>query len=230
MNIKVMSYFEAANFLNKIKQTLTETDRFQKEAIVNKMISEILILIERQGQEKYEIEDYSRINQKINLDFGLGKGYSLINKKSESKLFYRKALRRLDKLIKDEKITHSLLRSREILYKEDDHYRIHNIKLFSKSLFEKIIILNEKIEMFDLRLRILIGVEDLEKSSRMEAKKKVIDKLIELHLNIIGLFEEELNKKYEQSVKEKYKAFIVYLIYQIYKLIKKKESKKIKNI
>ena len=67
---------------------------------------------------RQEIEEYSKINQIINLEFGLGKGYSLLNKKSESKLFYGKALRRLDKLINDENIIQSLIKSRDTLYKE----------------------------------------------------------------------------------------------------------------
>ena len=222
VNIKIMNYFEAANFLNKINKTLTKSDIFQKETIVNKMITEILMLIERQKKMRQEIEEYSKINQIINLEFGLGKGYSLLNKKSESKLFYGKALRRLDKLINDENIIQSLIKSRDTLYKDKNHYKIQNIKIFSQSLFEKIIVLNEKLELFDLRLRILMGVEELEKSSRSEAKLKVIDKLITLHLYLVELFENELNQNYEESIATKYQAFIIYLIYQVYKLIEKK--------
>jgi hypothetical protein len=164
----------------------------------------------------------------MGLEFGLGKAYSLINKKAESKLFYGRALRRLDKIINVNKYIPSLLRSRNTLYKEEDYYKIQNIKIFSKSMFEQIIILNEKIELFDLRIRILSAVEDLEKSDRMEAKKKVYVKIIELHLDLIKIFDKELeNEKIEKNIKEKYSAFIVYLIYQVFKLfIKTKTSLK----
>ncbi len=226
INIRIMDYFEAANYLNKIKYSLNENDTIQKEIIANKMISEILLLMDRKDKMKHDIENYSKIYQKINLEFGLGKAYSLVNKKTESKLFYGRSLRRLDKLIKDNTIRQSLLRSREILYKEENHYKIQNIKLFSQSLFEKVIVFNEKIELFDLRMRILESVEDLEKSNRIEAKNEILKSLIELHLNLIELFENELNQKYEQNVREKYKAFIIYLLYQVYKLMKKKKNKK----
>jgi len=223
INIKIMDYFQAAYYLNKITDTINDDEKIEKENILNKIIFEISNQLELFKKNKIKLKEYTQRNLKVNLNYGLGRTYSLYNKVKERKLFFQKALRLLDKIFDDSSLIPSLLKGKKVLYKDNDIYRIQNLEIFSEDFFEKVICTREKIELLELKKRIVNDFEYLEENNEKSIENELINLLMDLYEQLILSFENELssenlkNKKAD-LIRCKYLGFCVYLIYQIFKL------------
>ncbi len=229
VNIKITSLYEAANYLQKIKKTIIDADIEKKKSNLNKFIVEINKQIDLLNNYQIKIQEYSQRVLKIHFYHGLSKGYALLNEKKEAKFFLEKALTDLDKVFQDESLIPSLIKSKKILFKEEKMFKIQDIEIYSKEFFEKVIVLLEKIDLLDLKERILLDLKDLaEFNEELIKKEKDLPKLlVKLCDNLIDLFEKEIasetdKEKLTNLMKTKYLAFCIHMIYQIYKILNKK--------
>jgi len=224
INTKIMCYFQAASYLDKIKKSHTELDEIEKESILNKVIFEISNQLDKLKQEKQDVEEYSINVLKVNLLYGLGRAHYLLKNNKEGELFYIKCLRKIDDILLDSTLTKSLLKSKEKLYKNEDIYKIHSIEIFSRDLFEKVVILNERIDLLELKIRIYTDLDRFnDKTEGHELNiEEVISYFVGSCLNLKELHEsaispENRNEDLIESITEKYKAFSVFCCYQIIK-------------
>ncbi len=229
INIKITCLYEAANYLHKIKKTLTDVDLEKKNSILNQFIVEVKNQVDLLNNNQIKIQEYSQRVLKVHLYHGLSKGYTLLDEKKEIKFFLEKALNDLEKIFQDESLIPSLIKSKKILFKEEKMYKIQDITIYSKEYFEKVIVLLEKIDLLDLKEKILLDLKDLtELNAEFAKKEKELPKmLVKLCDDLIYLFESEIASEAAQenltdSIKAKYMAFCVHMTYQIFKTLNKK--------
>ena len=224
INIKIMSYFKAVKYLNKIQKTSTGLDEIEKESILNKLIYEISNQLDKLKENKLVLGGFSKYVLRVNLEYGLGRAHYLLKQTRECKLFFLKCLRDIEFIFKESDLTRSLLKSKETFYKDGNIHKIQSLEIFSRELFEKVVVINEKIELLELKSRVISDLGEISDKSEFGVFKpeEISHNLINLYLNLIDLYEKEISnqtikKQLIESISEKYKAFCVFYSYQIIK-------------
>jgi len=224
INIKILSFFEAVKYLDKINKSTTELDDFEKESILNRIISEITTQLDNLDNNENKTGTYSSLALRINLLYGLGRAYYLLGENLECKLYFSKCLSKINTLLEDKNLINSLLESKETLYREKEIYKIQGLEILTREFFEQVVITNEKIELMELKSRIISDLKKLNETTETEELKNRIQ-LVALYLNLIEFHEYEITNKdgkppLIESIKEKYKAYCVFYCYQIIKILR----------
>ncbi|MHA1436205.1 MAG: hypothetical protein ACTSPD_01385 [Promethearchaeota archaeon] len=227
--LKIINYLKSITYLDKIKDSISDFNIINKNSIVNKLIYELksqIDLLNKNGN----LNDYSKKKVKLNLYFGLGKVYKLVDDINTSNFFLNKALKFSEKITNDSTMIPLLLKSSMILYKEQSYYRVQNIEFLNKNFFKKYLIISEKIELLNLKIQILSDLNQLN-PNKVKNPENYIKNLIENYKELIILFKDEINnsilkEEISESIKTKYIAYCIYLYYQIIKLILRKKEKR----
>ncbi|MHA1146840.1 MAG: hypothetical protein ACTSR8_01190 [Promethearchaeota archaeon] len=229
-SIKITKLFESINFLYKIKETLTKKDKIKRKLLINNIIYEIDTQKKFLKNNRIEMTFYNRVVSTLNLDYLLARIHIFLNKEKESKLFFFKALRSLEKLFKNPDLADLILENKRILYScnaHEDLYKIQNIKITNDRLFVELLYSLELINLLEVKYQILIEIKKIGIDQReiLVKEQEINNELSEGHEKVINYIQKELDlnsSKINEKLKNKYIAFCIFHVYQIYKLQKKK--------
>lgn len=230
--IKIASYLTAVRYLNCISRTLTQKDEELKKSILNKVIVEISTQINAINRKQEEEKgQYSQKLLKINLYLGLGKAYGFLNEKKNGLFFYNKILKELDNLFKDPVLIPSIVKSKTILYKIENYYKIQDIEIYSKEFFEQTVVLLEKFDLFDLKAQVISELNELEDNNENKASidEDLFENIVRFCEQLINSFEKELlnsqsRNQLTKTIQNKYYAFCTHYIYQCVKKVGTKKK------
>ena len=224
--LKIVQYFQAINYLEKIKVELKPNDDKIKQIMANKIITISLRILKKFKDKKLNLK-FTDKKHKINLNYHMGKAYKILNKKEQAQIFLEKAIRALEKLEKEPSFEDEILESKRLLHKDDGYYRIHNIRIFSEKSFKEITGLLERIDFLELKEKLVNNLNDLDLKERKDYEKpeKISQKIIMYYQKLIDLFNDKTKKIEEASLRNnKLKALIVFFLYKSYKILKKREK------
>ncbi|MFW5895345.1 MAG: hypothetical protein ACOCT9_01245 [archaeon] len=228
-DIKLIKYFQAISYLNKVKENIKEGDQETKRILANRIITVGLRILNEIKDTDEEKISFSEKKHLINLYYQLGKAYRILNKKEQSGIFLGKSIRSLKKILKEPFFEEILFQSKKILHKDDGYYRFLGVRLLSGKVFKQVASLLERIEILNLQTKIVEEFNDLSLDNLKPYRehRDISNQIIDYYQQLIKIFKGELNENpnpTDELLKQKYRALCVFFYYKIYKLLKKKEK------
>ncbi|MHA1272392.1 MAG: hypothetical protein ACTSQS_03035 [Promethearchaeota archaeon] len=223
--VKILSYFEALRFLFKIKNPKIDEIK-ERNNIANSLIYEISEEKRIIQKKRAKMSQFAKYLTEINMEYTLGKIYYFLKENIEIKHYFLSAFEKLNHLFSRIDLKFLILKSKDLIFQDDEVYTIFNVEITSKELYEELVFQLELIDLLELKREILIDLKDIGEIQEDFNKqlKSIFDDLKNIYIYIINLLLTEI-KKFEPNITKEteFYSLCIYFLYQYYKLLKNKK-------
>ncbi|MFO8017926.1 MAG: hypothetical protein R6U96_04780 [Promethearchaeia archaeon] len=226
-DLKLIKFFRAISYLDKIKSNSLKHEKKIKEIIANKIITVALTILNELKEDTKEKIQFTDKKHILSLYYHMGRAYRILKKKEQSRIFLSKSIRALNNLLNDPLFEEKLFENKKLLHRNQGNYRVLNVRLFSENTFKRVSELLEKIDLLEMKERMINELDELNLDGIESHQKphEVQDKIVKYYQRLIDIFKTKLDEDLTtELIKHKYRALCLFFYYKIYKILKKRDN------